>query len=76
MDLHAAQKEYHWLAKYYGALKGSVVENVSLSIDEETRLIYPTFTFLTFDNHKYECEIVCQEDLNLPGFITGLPFKN
>lgn len=74
MDLNIARKEYSWLADYYGVLKGSVVQDVTLSIDEETKLIYPTLSFFTFNNVKYECEIVCQEDVNMPGFITGLPF--
>jgi hypothetical protein len=74
MDIENARKEYSWLADYYGVLKGSVIQDVSLSIDEETKLIYPTFKVFTFGNKTYECEIVCQEDINMPGFVTGLPF--
>lgn len=76
MDLDTASEEHKWLAKYYGVLKGSVVQDISLSYDLETNLIYPTFTFFTFGGKKYECEVVCQEDVNMPGFITGLPFSN
>lgn len=70
------------MAKYYGQLKGAVIENVSIAVvDEDVNLAFPRLTVKLSNGKIVETEIVSIHDEGVPGVIYGLPwdektFKN
>lgn len=81
-DQIKAMDGHEWMAKYYGQLKGGVIQNVSIAVmDEEPNLAFPRLTIKLFNGKVVETEVVSIHDEGIPGVIYGLPwdektFKN
>lgn len=71
------EDRFQWMRDYYGQLKGAVVEDVSIAIYEDnTKLGFPSIKFRLVNGSVHECDVLSSFDLDMPGFIAGLPFKD
>jgi hypothetical protein len=75
MELEYMKENYGWLANYYRPLQGATIEKVYLGVSaDEDMIVLPVMELVTASGERYVCDIVCANELESPGFISGLPF--
>lgn len=76
-EIKDLEEKFDWMRDYYGQLKGAVVDDVSIAVYEDnTQLGFPCITFRLSNGMKYECDILSAFDVDMPGFIGGLPYSD
>jgi hypothetical protein len=70
------ENNFQWMRDYYGQLKGAVIEDVSIAIYEDNKQVaFPSLKFKLVNGSVHECDVLSSFDLEMPGFIAGLPYK-
>lgn len=76
MELESARKNHGWMGKYYKQLQGATVNKIYVGIsDDDPNLAFPIIEFQLASGVTYLSEIVCANETEMPGFITGLPYN-
>jgi hypothetical protein len=74
MELEYVTENYGWLANYYKPLQGAVIEKVYLGVSADSDMIVlPVMEVVASNGSRYICDIVCADNPESAGFITGLP---
>jgi hypothetical protein len=77
MELEYVRTNYGWMAHYYKSLQGAAVKKIYIGVsDDSDMIVCPVIEFELTNGETYLCDVVCANDLEAPGFISGLPFDS
>jgi hypothetical protein len=72
----SVMESHGWMDQYYGQLLGSVVDDISIAIDDKnSNAAFVQITFKLTSGRKVKTEIASITDENIPGIIYGLPWS-
>lgn len=75
-EIKDLEQSFSWMRDYYGQLKGAVVDDVCIAVYEDNKQLgFPSIKFRLKNGEVFECDILSAFDLDMPGFIAGLPFS-
>ena len=65
---------HSWMENYYSILRGGVITNVSIAVDEgHSESAFLNLEIQLMNGKKYQCELVSVDDMDRPGLLVGLP---
>ena len=69
------EKERKFLLSYYGQLKGAIITDVSIRVDEDEPSLgwWPTLDVRLANGQEYVLEVSQDAEGNGPGMLFGLP---